>query len=133
MLQCHELDRDKEGWNIIKRIMITLCRIELKDYESLDLKISSLDKFIKRLLKTKNIKPRYLIIIRILRKLINDNFDYPKVFASRQKYFKLLSSEDPDYRWELKSPELVMFDEWFKSKMKKKAYNHEAIMQQRFR
>lgn len=132
MLQCHELDKDKEGWNIIKRIMITLCRIELEDYESVDLKINSLDKFIKRLLKTRNIKPRYLIIIRVLRKLINDNFDYTKVFASRTKYFNQLTSEDPEYRWEIKSPELVIFDEWFKSKMKKKAYDHKAIMQHIF-
>ena len=132
IIQCNELDRDKEGWNIIKRILITLCRIELQDYESVDLKINSLDKFIKRLLKTKNVRPRYLIIIRILRKLINENFDYRKVYTSRLKYFNQLSSADPDYGWEIKSPELVIFDEWFKSKMNKKNYDHKIIMSQIF-
>ena len=133
IIDCNELDKDKEGWNITKRIMITLCRIEIQDYESVDLKINSLDKFIKRLLKTKNVRPRYLIIIRILRKLINENFDYRKVYTSRLKYFNQLSSDDSDYRWEIKSPELVIFDEWFRSKMKKKTYDHKIIMNNIFK
>ena len=133
IIDCNELDKDKEGWNITKRIMITLCRIEIQDYESVDLKINSLDKFIKRLLKTKNVRPRYLIIIRILRKLINENFDYRKVYTSRLKYFNQLSSDDSDYRWEIKSPELVIFDEWFRSKMKKKTYDHKIIMNSMFK
>ncbi len=129
---CEEIDKDKEGWNIIKRIMITLCRIELEEYESVDLKLSNLDKFIKRLLKTKNIRPRYLLIIRILRKLINENFNYAKVYSNRKKYFELLESDDADYTWEIKSPELVVFEEWFKFKIAKRNYDHSEVMRNKF-
>jgi hypothetical protein len=129
---CEEIDKDKGGWNIIKRVMVTLCRIELKDLESADMKLSNLDKFIKRVLKTKSIRPRYLIIIRILRKLINENFDYSKVYNSRKKYFDLLESTDSDYCWEIKSPELIIFEEWFRSKTIKKSYDHQKIMSEKF-
>ncbi len=132
LLACAEIDKDKEGWNILKKIMITLCRIELEEYESVDLKLSSLDKFIKRILKTKSIRPRYLIIIRILRKLINENFNYSTVYVSRKKYFDLFKADLKDHGWEIKSPELVIFEEWFKAKMYKKPYNHVEIMKEKF-
>jgi len=126
--ECENIDRDREGWNIIKRIMVTLCRIELGDYESVDLSISSLDKFIKRVSKTKHIRSRYILIMRILRKLINENLDYKKVYKSRKKYFELLESQDEMYKWEIMSPELIVFEEWFKSKMNNKYYNHKEVM-----
>ena len=112
--------------------MITLFRIEMEDYESVDLKLSSLVKFIKRLLKTKSIRPRFLTIIRILRKLINENFDYTKVYQNRKKYFDLLESNDPHYCWEIKSPELVVFEKWFKAKMERKFYDHKDAMKKVF-
>ncbi len=130
---CGEIDQDKEGWNVIKRIMITLCRIELEEYESVDLKLSNLDKFIKRVLKTKAIRPRFILIIRILRKLINENYDYSKVYLSRKKYFDLIESNDAEYVWEIKSPELIVFSEWFRSKMEKRNYDHSSIMKTLFR
>ncbi|HNQ61862.1 MAG TPA: hypothetical protein PKJ62_05695, partial [Bacteroidia bacterium] len=37
--ECEEIDKDKEGWNIIKKIMILICRIELGEFESVDLKL----------------------------------------------------------------------------------------------
>lgn len=126
--ESQEIEKDKEGWNIIKRIMTTLCRIELNEYESVELKLTSLDKFIKRIIKTKNIRPRYLLIVRILRKLINSNFDYNLVYQSRKKYFDLLDSEDENYTWAIKSPELVVFEAWFKFKMKKQLYDHKQVM-----
>jgi hypothetical protein len=127
-----EVDEDKEGWNIIKRIMIILCRIELNDSESTDLKISNMDRFIKRVIKSKHIKPRYIIISRILRKLVNENFNYVKVYQSRIKYFKLLEGNEAGYCWEIKSPELIIFEEWFRFKMKKVAYDNKEAMARKF-
>jgi len=130
--ECEEIDKDKEGWNIVKKIMVLLCRIEIGELESVDLNLGNLDKFMKRILKTKHIRSRYVIVVRILRKLINENFDYEKVYRSRKKYFDLLESKEDMYRWEIKSPELVIFEEWFKCKMKKKSYDHKEIMNRKF-
>lgn len=123
-----EIEKDKEGWNFTKRIMILLSRIELNDLDSADLDIQSIDKFMKRLQKDKYIKPRLILIVRILRKLIDENFDYKKVYKLRKKYFEKLISNEPDYKWEIKSPELIIFDEWYMSKMNNSTYDSNNVI-----
>lgn len=122
-----EIEQDKEGWNFQKRILILLSRIEMQDLDSADLNLQSLDKFMKRSLKSKFVRPRFILIVRILRKLINENFDFKKVYESRKKYFELLQSDLPDYKWEIKSPELIIFHEWYLFKMKGGKYIPELI------
>ena len=118
LLNYNEIDRDKEGWNINRRILIILNRIELNEYESVDLQIQNLDKFIKRISSNKKIMQRSIVILRILTKLIQENFNYNIVYQKRIKYFKLLESESAIFHWQVKSPELVIFNDWFKFKMK---------------
>jgi hypothetical protein len=113
----NEIDKDKEGWNINKRLLLIMSRIELKQFESADLQVTSLEKFIKRSLKRRDIRLRYIYILRILIKLINSNFDFNLVYESRQKYFHLLNSDSPILKWKIKSPELIVFDQWFNSKL----------------
>jgi hypothetical protein len=112
-----EIQKDKEGWNLHIRILKIINRIELNDLESADLKVLSLEKFIKRILKFRHVRKRDILILRILLKLINEGFDFKKVYKQRRRYFDLLESEDPDYGWKIKSPELIVFHEWFKKKL----------------
>ncbi|MFN8145479.1 MAG: hypothetical protein U0073_13745 [Bacteroidia bacterium] len=118
-----EIEQDKEGWNFMKRIMILLCKIELNDFDSADLKLQSLDRFMKRLMKANYVKPRLIIIVRVLRKLANEGFDYTKVYTARKKYFEMLESNDIDYSWKVKSPEMIIFHEWFKSHLNNEKYS----------
>ncbi len=113
-----EIEKDKEGWNINKRILLILNRIELNDYESVDLQIQNLEKFIKRISKNKVIKLRFIIILRILSSLLRDNLDFESVYSKKRKYFDLLSSNEAQFKWEIKSPELIIFPNWFKTKLK---------------
>jgi hypothetical protein len=117
LLDVKEIEKDKEGWNVGKRILSIINRIELNDFENVDLKVLSFEKFIKRILKFRHVRKRDVIIVRILLKLINESFDFEKVFHQRKKYFELLESSDPEYGWKIKSPELIVFHEWFKRKM----------------
>ena len=111
-----EIDKDKEGWNINKRLLIIMSRIELKEYESADLQVNSLEKFIKRSLQKRDISLRYIFILRILIKLINSNYNFKLVYENRKKYFQLIASDDINFKWRIKSPELIKFDNWFLSK-----------------
>ena len=111
-----EMDKDKEGWNINKRLLIIMSRIELKEYESADLQVNSLEKFIKRSLQKRDISLRYIFILRILIKLINSNYNFKIVYENRKKYFQLIASDDINFKWRIKSPELIKFDNWFLSK-----------------
>ncbi|MFN8165250.1 MAG: hypothetical protein U0X76_03525 [Bacteroidia bacterium] len=123
-----EIDKDKEGWNVNKRILAILCRIELGDLNSIDTSIVNLEKFIKRIDKLEFLKPRYKIILRILVKLLNSNMNYLEVYRSRIKYFELLTGDDVNYKWDLKGPELIPFHLWFKSKLEGKVISfHDSI------
>jgi len=112
-----EIDKDKEGWNLGKRLLTIINRIESNDLESADLKVLSMEKFIKRITRFRNVRKRDMVILRILLKLINEGFDFSKVYKQRKRYFDLLESNDPDYRWKIKSPEMIIFHEWYKGKM----------------
>ena len=111
-----EIDKDKEGWNINKRLLLIMSRIELMEYESADLHVNSLEKFIKRSLIKRDISLRYIFILRILIKLINSNYNFKLVYESRKRYFQLIASDDINFKWKIKSPELIKFDDWFLSK-----------------
>jgi hypothetical protein len=112
-----EIEKDKEGWNLGKRILTIINRIESNEFESADLEVLSLEKFIKRILKYRHVRKRDIIILRILLKLINEGFDFNKVYHQRKRYFDLLEGTHPDYKWKIKSPEIILFDKWFINKM----------------
>jgi hypothetical protein len=117
LLEVKEIDKDKGGWNLGKRILTIINGIESEDYEGVELKVLSLEKFIKRISKTSYVRKRDKIISRIFLKLINENFDFNKVYTKRKEYFDLLEGNDPEYAWKIKSPELIVFHEWFKKKI----------------
>ena len=119
LLDVKEIEKDKEGWNIGKRVLKIINCIESNDLENADLKVLSLEKFIKRILKSRFVRKRDVLIIRILLKLINEGFNFEKVYKQRIKYFELLGGNDPEYAWKIKSPELIIFHEWFKRKVGK--------------
>jgi len=121
LLEVKEIEKDKEGWNLGKRILTIINKIEAQDFESVDLKVLSLEKFIKRILKFRHVRKRDVIILRILIKLINENFDFEKVYHQRKKYFDLLEGQNPEYAWKIKSPELIIFHDWFKKKLPENA------------
>ena len=118
LLDVNEVAKDKGGWNLAKRNLSIINCIETQNFEKADLKIQSLEKFIKRNSKAHNIPKRNVIILRILLKLNNENYDFNKVYKQRKRYFELLEGNDPDYGWKIRSPELIVFHEWFRSKMK---------------
>ena len=115
-----EITKDKEGWNINKRLMLIMCRIELKQYESVDLQINNLEKFIKRSLKKRDIRLRYIYLLRIFLKLINSNYNFNQVCENRKRYFQLLDSDDINLKWKINSPELIKIDDWFRSQFNRK-------------
>ena len=112
-----EIDKDKEGWNVCKRILIILCRIELKDLESVDISVNNLNRYYRRLSKTNIVKGRYKLIIKICLNLISDNIEKGAINLKFNKYSKLLEMlRSETNKWERKSPELINFEEWFHSR-----------------
>ena len=114
-----EFGRENQGWNINMRLLIIMTNIELNQYEICDQLISNLEKYIKRSQKNNIIQKRYIIISRILIKLVNSNYQFKSVLATRKKYFDLLQSDDVNFKWKIKSPELIDFNNWYLQRMLK--------------
>jgi len=117
LLETKEIENDKEGWNIGIRMLQIYLTLETEKVELADQRIESLRKHIERTTKMKSVRKRDVVIFRILSHLARSGFDFKEVWEDRQKDFKLLLSDDPDYRWIPRSHELILFDQWFKSKV----------------
>lgn len=116
------MDSDPEGWNIGIRIMCILCLVELQLNDLADLSIESLRKHINRTSGERNYKPRDKAIIKVLRNLEKNSFDFAKTYFKNQDLFFKLQSNEPDYAWKIKSHEHVVFHEWFVSKLAEQPY-----------
>lgn len=119
-----EIDRDKEGWNLGIRILSIINQLEVEKLDIVDLNIESMRKHIDRTLKMKVVRKRDVVILRLLAKLSRQGFNFKEVWKKNLKYFELLASDDPDYRWEMKSPEMIVFHKWFEAKAKGKEYDY---------
>lgn len=123
LAETKEIEKDKEGWNIAVRILGIMHQIDNEDFDLADSRIESMRKHIERTMKDKDIRPRFIIILKTLRDLVNNAFDFQKIWATRQNYFELLCDEtDETHRWRILSPELIRFDVWFEAKATRSSY-----------
>lgn len=118
-----EIEKDKDGWNIAVRILGIMHQIENEDFDLADSRIESMRKHIERTMKEKGIRPRFIVILKTLRDLVNNSFDFEKIWNTRQSYFELLANDaDETHHWRILSPELIRFDVWFEAKAKGVSY-----------
>jgi hypothetical protein len=120
--ETNEIEDDRSGWNIGVRMLQIYLTLETEKIDLADKKIENLRKHIERTVKMKSIRKRDVVIFRLLTHLSRCGFDFKEVWEERQKDFKLLRSDDPDYRWIPRSHELILFDQWFESKVKNQPY-----------
>jgi hypothetical protein len=60
--------------------------------------------------------------------LSNGNFDFVKVNYNNKKIIENLNDIEAKFKWQLKSPEMIIFHEWFDAKVKNIPYDHAEIM-----
>ncbi len=115
--ETREIENDKEGWNIGIRMLQIFLTLETEKVDLADQRIESLRKHIERTSKMKSVRKRDVVIFRLLNHLSRSGFDFQEVWEDRQKDFKLLQSDEPDYRWIPRSHELILFEQWFEAKV----------------
>lgn len=116
------MESDPDGWNIGVRIMCILCLIEMQLNDLADLSIESFRKHISRTNNERNYKPRDKAILKILRGLERNSFDFGLTYFNNQELFATLQSDDPEYTWKIKSHEHIVFQEWFNAKLANSHY-----------
>lgn len=113
----HKMDKDKEGWNIGIRTLTILYAIENKQFDYADSLIVNLRQFIKEALKDQAVRERDKTILDILLQLRKTAYNFTETAESKQTALNSLSSNTPELAWQVQSPELVVFHQWFASKL----------------
>ncbi len=119
-----EIEKDKEGWNLGIRILSIINQLEGEKLDLADMNIESMRKHISRTTKLKAVRKRDVIILKLLTRLGRYAFNFKYVYKKYKPQFDLLASDDPEYRWEMKTHEMIIFDRWFKGKATGKPYEY---------
>lgn len=120
--KCIEIEQDQEGWNIGIRVLSILNLVEMVDLDFADARIEAMRKHIERIKELKPVRKRDIIILKILRQLEKESFDFKTVYKKCKKNFDKLESNREDYWWKVKSPEMIVFHKWFEAKVKNEPY-----------
>ena len=128
LLNCQPLFKDKTGWNIGVRILSIINNIELEKFIFVEGEIENLRKHISRIQNKNEFYSRLLIISKIFNYLIIHSFNFEVVAEKYSILFEKISSNRSTERWVIKSPEMLIFHEWFDSKVRGIPYNHTEVM-----
>jgi tetratricopeptide (TPR) repeat protein len=107
-----DIEKDKAGWNISLRILITMIFVELNKAGETSTSIATLRKHIERTSKVKEIKERDLLILKLLRELEKDGFKRNEKNKIAVKLLATLSDKNKPAAWNYFTPELIPFHEW---------------------
>jgi tetratricopeptide (TPR) repeat protein len=126
-LKCLErtelLDSDKEGWNLWIRFLGIMCSIEADDPDRAEHRSESARKDLERIVKAGG-EPhmRERIILRVLRALEVLDHDLGALLEERKEDLELLRSDRKELRWEPKTPELIVFQDWVEDRAQGRPY-----------
>ena len=118
-----EVESDREGWNLGIRMLNIYLTLSTEKVDLADQRIGSMRKHIERTAKMRHMRKRDMVIFRILSRLSRSGFDFKDTWEDSQKDFQLLKSDLSEYRWIPRSHELIIFDQWYESKMNGKPYD----------
>lgn len=117
--QTTEIEKDKEGWNIWIRLLRLMILIEQKKYDLLEYEIESFRKYIQR--TESNDTERINLILSLLIELERREFEFKVASRNKVKDLERLQN-DPLVQWNINSPELIQFHNWFYSKIEDAGY-----------
>jgi tetratricopeptide (TPR) repeat protein len=134
LLDLNPIENDHEGWNLGLRMLHVINDIELEKTENAFNRIENMRKHIEKLKKANRENPREVLKYEILRTLVNTRFDFMETRKRKKQELDKLSSGDSIYAWRILSPELIIFNQWFESKvfkqelvLKTPAYNEPVL------
>jgi tetratricopeptide (TPR) repeat protein len=110
-----KIEADKAGWNISLRLLITMVFIETKNNLNATKNIDALRKYLDRNKKSKQIKHRDFLIVKLLRELEKDNFSFNHKNTIALKIQKELTEKNTEVSWSYFTPELIPFHNWVKT------------------
>lgn len=122
LLDSHEIDKHKEGWNIWSRILSIMVAIEQEKLDLSDSLIVNLRQFIRTSVNKDDLRKRDVLVEEILLELRKKSYNFEEVSESRQDTLLNLAADDVELGWRLQTPEMICFHTWFNDKLNGMAY-----------
>jgi hypothetical protein len=113
-----EIEKDKSKWKIGLGILNILLAIEMQQTDKASRSLDALRKYLERNLHDKKISPRDRLIVKTLRELEKNDFEFNPKNTVLNNYVKKLSAKNTSASWEFFSPELIPFHEWIGKRIK---------------
>lgn len=120
--EAHKMDKDREGWNLGIRTLTILYAIDNEQFDYADSLIANLRQFIKEALKEQTVRERDKTILDILLSLRKTAYNFKETAEAKALDIEKLSEDSIEYGWEMQSPELIVFQQWFENKLLGQAY-----------
>lgn len=114
-----EIEKDKTRWNIALRILQIMIFIETNKIDQASSSLEALRKHVSRTEKTDEINERTSLIVKLLREIEKDGFEYCSSNIAAEKIMKQLHEKEGPTSWEHYSPELIKFHDWLAKRRKK--------------
>ena len=93
-----------------------MCIVELGNYDWLPYRIDTFRKLVNDIKKENTARPK--LMLKLLKRLIKENFDFDTTTAKMQQELSLLQSNTGEYFCDILGYEVIRFDEWWVSKLK---------------
>jgi hypothetical protein len=113
------LSADKGGWEFAVRMMRIMCLIELELKDEAENLYQNLLRYTQRNSHFIEITDRNRALLKLVGELSKAGFELNKYDGKSSKILKQLLN-DPKYTWRYGTPELIAFDTWLESKLRKK-------------
>jgi tetratricopeptide (TPR) repeat protein len=122
LMELNPIESDIQGWNICLRLLHIMIDIELERIENAVKRIENLRKHIDKTKRTNNVSKRYEVIFDVLRTLINTRIDFIETYKRKKQLIEHLKDNRSEIKWTILTPELIIFDQWFESKVFRKNF-----------
>ncbi len=112
------IEKDDQSYNLWLRFLYIMNDIELELTENAFNRVNALRSHIAKLKEETRANHRIRLIYDILRALANNRFTFIQVKEKKGEELKKLNTS-PEMRWEILSPELIIFTHWFEQRLYK--------------
>ncbi|MBI3135478.1 MAG: hypothetical protein HYZ14_12450 [Bacteroidetes bacterium] len=103
----------QEHWNIGRRIVTILCKIEMNEFDDADKNIESLRKYLQRNINTNEFETFYKNVAKMLVQLSNRSY----IFSDIKNILSYHFGDERDLHQENLSPDMKLFVAWFNAKL----------------
>jgi hypothetical protein len=107
--------------------LMTMNLVELELFDIADNQIEAFRKHIERWKSRDDVQVRKRdeLILRVLVHLEKSSFDFSEVLVKQEDAIADLSKNEKGLRWEVKTPELIVFQDWLAAKAAGEVYKFE--------